>query len=76
MPSKTLPLALVVSVSSGSDPDVIEIEDCVNVYGDSLDLFPMVERWCESPNAPAGQCEFNAVALEHDRCLYCGKRTG
>ena len=77
MNSSTLPFRVAqIATAMGSDPDVIErdMEDCTEVYGDSLDLFPMIDRFCESPDAPASQCEFNAVALEWDRCIYCGKR--
>lgn len=73
-PARTLPLALITSLRGGDDVQVIEdIGDATEVYGDSLDLFPMVERFCENPDAPAGQCEFNAVGLEPDRCIYCRK---
>lgn len=69
----TLPFrAVIVPVFAGSDPDVIEIDDATNVY----ELWPEVDTPCENPAAPHGQCHYNAVALEPDRCLYCGKITG
>lgn len=39
-------------------------------------FFPEVDTPCENPNAPGGQCHFNAVSLVPDVCLYCRKRTG
>jgi hypothetical protein len=73
----TKPLALIVPVSSGSEPEILELEDCHQVYGDNIEqLFPEIDTPCEHPDAPAGQCHFNAVGLEPERCLYCGKRTG
>lgn len=76
-PKHTLPLALVVPTHSGSDPDVLEMEDCTEVYGDNImEMFPEIDTPCENPLAPGGQCHFNAVALDPTICLYCGKRTG
>lgn len=49
----------------------IDIDDCTNVYGDSLDLFPYVETPCDK--SPSGQCEFNALAPDHERCIHCGR---
>lgn len=72
MPAKSNPIAVVIPIANGSDPELIEIEDCHEVYGD----WPEVDTPCEDPRAPAGQCHFNAVGMEPDRCLYCGKRTG
>ena len=39
-------------------------------------FFPEIDTPCENPHAPGGQCHFNAVGMEPDRCLYCGKLTG
>lgn len=70
---KTLPIALAVPIHSGSDPDVIELEDCHQVYADD---FPEIDTPCDAEENPSGQCVFNSLAIEHDRCIYCGKRTG
>lgn len=69
---KTLPLA-IATIHEG---DVIDLDDCHQVYGDGLDLFPLIDTPCENPSAPGGQCHFNAVSFEPDRCLYCKKLTG
>lgn len=76
--TRTLPFrALFIPVSNGSDPDVIEMEDCVHAIGEWPDGdWPEIDTPCEDPDNPDGQCRFNAVGPEPDRCLYCGKRTG
>ena len=58
--------------------DEIEFHDFTEVYGiDELEeFFPEVDTPCENPDAPGGQCHFNAVSLEPTRCLYCHKLTG
>lgn len=63
---------LGIAIANGSEPEVLDLEDCTEVYGDWPEIF--VE--CENPDAPAGQCHFNAVGLEPTRCLYCRKLTG
>lgn len=54
----------------------IDIDECSEVYGDALGLFPDIEQTpCD--RSPAGQCEFNALAGDdHDLCIHCGRRTG
>ncbi len=59
----------IIPVAAGADPQVAEAED-----GELF--FPEIDTPCENPDAPGGQCYFNAVSMEPDRCLYCGKRTG
>jgi hypothetical protein len=66
------PLAVVIPIANGSEPEILELDDLTEVYGD----WPEVDTPCENPDAPGGQCHFNAVGLEPDRCLYCGKITG
>lgn len=74
----TLPFrAVTIPLHSGSDPDVVGIDDCREAIGEWPDGdWPEIETPCEDPDNPSGQCSYNAVGLEPDRCLYCGKRTG
>jgi hypothetical protein len=67
--TRTLPLTLAVPVASGSDPDVIEIEDAINVYGD----FPEIDTPCDA--SPVDQCEYS-ITDNFRRCIYCGKTSG
>jgi hypothetical protein len=67
--TRTLPFALAVPVASGSDPDVIEIDDCIQVYGD----WPEIDTPCEA--SPVDQCEYSAVD-NFRRCIYCGRESG
>lgn len=41
-----------------------------------LPMFPEIYVFCESPDAPSGECEYNAVGLDPTLCKHCGKRTG
>lgn len=51
--------------------NVIDIDDCVNVYGDGQ-AWPQINTPCTSDKAPTGQCEFgNDPAI----CIHCGRRT-
>ena len=72
MTRRTIPLAVVVPIRRGSDPDVIEIDDCREVYGDSLDLFPAIEDHCH--RSPHGQHSY--CGLRGEVCFYCGKPSG
>lgn len=77
MSTQSKPLAVVIPIANGSEPQILEIEDCTEVYGDNVvDLFPEVFIDCENPDAPSGQCHYNPASLEPTRCLYCGKLTG
>lgn len=70
MTSRTIPFrAVTVPISNGSDPDVIEIDDCTNVY----QMFPEIERPCDK--SPVGECEYNALG-DPDICIHCRKATG
>lgn len=64
---------LMVPTHSGSDPDVIEIDDAKNVYGDcEVDDFGSLTEPCLSSRNPAGQCQYSW----HDkwtRCIHCGQ---
>ncbi len=69
---------LSIPINAGSDP-AIDLEDCHEVYGDQpnvIPMFPDIMTFCENPEAPGGQCHYNAVSLEPTRCLYCKKLTG
>ena len=69
MPNRTLPLALVVPIASGSDPDVIEIED----KDDPNFLDEMFEQ---CPAREEGkQCIYNWRTNFRD-CVYCRRKTG
>lgn len=60
---------LQVPLASGTDPDVIDIDDGREAVGD----WPLIEETC--PRAPAGQCEYS----HHDkwtRCIHCGRPSG
>lgn len=77
----TKPVAVVVPLAAGSDPEVIEhddIGDCTLAVGADLEVddFGEIIVFCESPDAPGGTCEYNGVALDPTRCKHCGKRTG
>jgi hypothetical protein len=67
---KTLPLRkLVVPIASGSDPDVIEIDDCSNAVGD----FPEIDTPCDL--SPSGQCVYSW--RDHFRaCIHCKQESG
>lgn len=65
----TKPRALTLPISSGSDPDVIEMEDCTEAVGD----FPEIDTPC--PRAPAGQCEYS-MRDGFRRCMHCGQPSG
>lgn len=72
---KTLPLAILVPLSGGSDPELLEMEDCTEVYGDNVEqLFPEINDPCDHPENPTGQ---HVYGKPHDRvCIYCRKPSG
>lgn len=75
MTSRIIPLRkLVVPMSSGSDPDVIDMEDCTEAVGD----WPEIDTPCDDDSNPGDQCIYNAELPypEHRRCRYCKKLTG
>jgi len=51
--------------------EAIDIDDCVNVYGDGQ-AWPQIDTPCTSPKAPTGQCEFGA---DPAICIHCGRKT-
>jgi hypothetical protein len=66
--TRTLPFAVVIPIASGSDRDVIEIDDCREVVGD----WPEVIEPCDK--SPDGQCVYG---WPDDRaCKYCGRLSG
>lgn len=70
---------LSIPINAGSDPQIIDLEDCHEVYGDQpnvVPMFPEIYVFCENPDAPSGQCHYNAVSLDPTLCLYCHKKTG
>jgi hypothetical protein len=72
---------LTIPIANGSDPEVIDTEDRTTpslAYGEDLEIddFGEIVVFCESPDAPGGTCEYNAVALDPTLCKHCGKRTG
>lgn len=71
---RILPFALVVPLSSGSDPDVIAIDEDREVYGD----WPEIDTPCDDDANPGDQCVYNAELPfpEHHRCVYCKRMTG
>lgn len=67
--NRTIP-KLIVSIASGSDPDVIEaLDDCDEAYGD----WPDVIEPCIA--SPKGQCQYSYVD-NHENCIHCGKGEG
>lgn len=72
MPNQTIKFrAVEIPINSGSDPDIIEIDDCTEALGD----WPDITEPCTSNESPAGQCEYS-FKDEFTRCLYCGRASG
>lgn len=73
--SRTIP-KLIVPIASGSEPQVIEIDDCREVYGDQdHDDFGTVFEPCDA--SPSGQCEYDSTdRFYFDRCIHCKRITG
>lgn len=70
--TRNLPLALAIPVSSGSDPDVIEIEDASEVYGDD---FPEIDDLCPK-NHFTRQHEYSKTYFNFGRCVHCHQPSG
>lgn len=54
---------------ASENPDAID-DPAMQVYGE----WPEIDTPCDSPNAPTGQCEFNAIT-DPDHCIWCKRRT-
>lgn len=63
---------VTVSLSSGSDPDVIEIDDASEVYGDD---FPAIIDLCPK-NHFTRQHEYSKAYYNFGRCVHCHQASG
>jgi len=71
MTRRTLPLAVVVPLRRGADPDVIEIED--------INDAPLIDfgEYPPCPDNPHNTgCHFRDPWDENACCIYCGKPGG
>lgn len=70
---------LTIPISLGSEPEIIEIDDCSEAVGvepeqdDGLDHFGDVIELCFA--SPIGQCVYG-IATGYQRCLYCNRGSG
>ena len=69
---------LRVRTAAGSDPDVIEIDDCREVYLDpGIDQDELGNVFCPCDKSPSGQCEYDSTdRICFDRCIHCRRITG
>ncbi len=63
------PSKLTIPIANGSDPQVMEIEDCTESVGD----FPEIETPCDL--SPSGQCEYS-WRDNFRACIHCRKTSG
>lgn len=68
-----MPRSLTIPISSGSDPEPIEIDDSHEAIGEiDTDDFGDVIELCDK--SPTGQCEYSILDPVH--CMHCGKGGG
>jgi hypothetical protein len=69
-----MPRSLTVPISSGSDPDLIEIDDAQEAIGvePELDEFSYPIEVCDLN--PSGYCEYS-MADRFTRCIHCGRKS-
>ena len=66
------PVLAYEPVSEAKPADIIDLDDCREVYLDSLDLFPFIEERCDY--SPSGQCEYGGP--QDRECKWCRRPSG